>query len=55
VIHQRAQGRTLLHRVAGRNREHELIAPPGELTLHDLGDGVEARVDQVGDDQSDEL
>ena len=54
VIHQDAQGRPLLHRVAARDRKHELIAAPGEFTLHDFGDRLEARVHQVGHDQPDE-
>ena len=53
VVRQDAQGRPLLHRVAARHRQHELVATPGELPLHDLGNRLEAGVDQVGHDQPD--
>jgi len=49
VIDQGVQGRPLVHRVAARDGQHELVAAPRDLPLHDLGDGMETRVDQVGD------
>jgi hypothetical protein len=55
VLGQGPQRRPLGCGIPRGHGQHELVAVPGQFPLDDLRDHVEARVDEVGHHQADEL